>query len=118
MSKLIVVIDGECQFCQFSARVLRKMIARDICYLNQQDVRVAELAKQFPSDVWALESIKLLKGDQVFAKSEALAHLMGDAQIMYQPFRIIFFLPKRVLDRGYDWVARNRYFWNKNCSIT
>ena len=118
MSKLIVVIDGECQFCQFSSRLLRKIIAADMIFLNQNDLKVIELEKQFPSDNWAIESIKLLSDSRVFVKSEAIRLLMREARFVFQPLRIIFILPTTVLNWVYDWVASNRYFWNKACAIT
>ena len=118
MSKLIVVIDGECQFCQFSSRLLRKIIAADMIFLNQNDLKVIELEKQFPSDNWAIESIKLLSDSRVFVKSEAIRLLMREARFVFQPLRIIFILPTKVLNWAYDWVASNRYFWNKACAIT
>jgi predicted DCC family thiol-disulfide oxidoreductase YuxK len=118
MSKLIVVIDGECQFCQFSSRLLRKIIAADMIFLNQNDLQVIELEKQFPSDNWAIESIKLLSDSRVFVKSEAIRLLMREARFVFQPLRIIFILPTTVLNWAYDWVASNRYFWNKACAIT
>jgi len=118
MSKLIVVIDGECQFCQFSSRLLRKIIAADMIFLNQNDLKVIELEKQFPSDNWAIESIKLLSDSRVFVKSEAIRLLMREARFVFQPLRIIFILPTTVLNWAYDWVASNRYFWNKACAIT
>ena len=118
MSSFIVVIDGNCQFCQFSVRILRKIISSDLTILVQHDSGVAALEKQFPSEFWSIDSIKLIKEQKVLIKSEAIAHLMREAKFIYQPLRIFFLLPKSVLDRGYDWVARNRYFWNNTCSIT
>ncbi len=118
MSKLIVVIDGECQFCQFSSRILRKIIASDMVFLNQNDPQVIELEKKFPSDNWAIESIKLLSDSEVFVKSVAIRLLMREARFVFQPLRIIFILPTKVLNWAYDWVASNRYFWNQACSIT
>jgi predicted DCC family thiol-disulfide oxidoreductase YuxK len=117
MSKLIVVIDGECQFCQFSVRVLRKIISSDMIILAQHDADVSALENQFPSEFWSIDSIKLIQKNQVLIKSEAIAHLMREAKFLYQPLRIVFLLPKSLLDFVYDWVASNRYFWNKACSI-
>ena len=87
-------------------------------FLNQNDLQVIELEKQFPSDNWAIESIKLLSDSQVFVKSEAIRLLMREARFVFQPLRLIFILPTSVLNWAYDWVASNRYFWNKACAIT
>lgn len=117
MSKLIVVIDGDCQFCQFSARLLRKMVRQDMTILFQSDPLVTGLEKEIPSSNWAIDSIKLVQGSQVYIKSEAIALIFRDIRFVYQPLRLIFILPKALLDRVYDWVATNRYFWNRACSI-
>jgi len=94
MSSFIVVIDGDCQFCQFSVRILRKIISSDLTILAQHDSGVAALEKQFPSEFWSMDSIKLIKEQRVLIKSEAIAHLMREAKFIYQPLRIFFYYPK------------------------
>ncbi len=85
--------------------------------LFQSDPQVNALEKEIPSSNWAIDSIKLVQGSQVYIKSEAISLIFRDIRFIYQPLRLIFILPKALLDRAYDWVATNRYFWNKACSI-
>jgi predicted DCC family thiol-disulfide oxidoreductase YuxK len=45
---------------------------------------------------------------------------MLHAHWYFQPLRIVFLLPAGLLDKGYDWVAKNRLFWGKSvddCAI-
>ncbi len=53
-------------------------------------------------------------------KSDALSRILVHSHWYFQPLRIVFFLPTRLLDVGYDWVAKNRLFWGKSvddCAI-
>lgn len=67
-----------------------------------------------------IDSIKWVVGKEVYVKSDAIARILVRAHWYFQPLRIVFLLPTRLLDKGYDWVAKNRLFWGKSvddCSI-
>ena len=67
-----------------------------------------------------IDSIKWVVGKEVYVKSDAIARILVRAHWYFQPLRIVFLLPTRLLDKGYDWVAKNRLFWGKSvddCAI-
>ena len=67
-----------------------------------------------------IDSIKWVVGEEVYVKSEAISRILVQAHWYFQPIRIVFLLPTRLLDLGYDWVAKNRLFWGKSvddCAI-
>lgn len=67
-----------------------------------------------------IDSIKWVVGKKVYVKSDAIARILVRAHWYFQPLRILFLLPTRLLDMGYDWVAKNRLFWGKSvddCAI-
>ena len=67
-----------------------------------------------------IDSIKWVEGKEVYVKSDAIARILVRAHWYFQPLRIVFLLPTRLLDMGYDWVAKNRLFWGKSvddCAI-
>ena len=67
-----------------------------------------------------IDSIKWVEEKEVYVKSDAIARILVRAHWYFQPLRIVFLLPTRLLDKGYDWVAKNRLFWGKSvddCAI-
>ena len=117
MSTLRVVIDGECNFCRFASRMLVKMSSLPLDIQFQQ----ADIVKRWEGDLlhplWEVDSIKVLKGPHIYVKSEAISILLKGAKWYFQPMRIIFILPRTFLDRGYDWIAKNRMLWGNTCSL-
>lgn len=73
---------------------------------------------EFPLPV--IDSIKWVVGKEVYMKSDAISRILAFSHWYFQPLRLVFLLPASILDKGYDWVAKNRLFWGKSvddCAI-
>jgi predicted DCC family thiol-disulfide oxidoreductase YuxK len=108
----IVLIDGECRFCRFASKLLKKVVTSDLQIMPETSFHTFPLPD--------IDSIKWVVGNDVYVKSEALSRIMLHAHWYFQPLRIVFLLPAGLLDKGYDWVAKNRLFWGKSvddCAI-
>jgi predicted DCC family thiol-disulfide oxidoreductase YuxK len=114
-----VIIDGNCRFCLGSTKLLRRMLAVQLHVITQFDLEYSDIQNRFNPSDWAVDSIKLIVGDQLLMKSKAIAALMVGAHWYFQPLRIFFLLPKSLLDSLYDFIAKNRYLWGKgnNCEV-
>jgi predicted DCC family thiol-disulfide oxidoreductase YuxK len=67
-----------------------------------------------------IDSIKWVVGTDVYVKSDAIYRILAFSHWYFQPLRLVFLLPASFLDKGYDWVAKNRLFWGKSvddCAI-
>lgn len=117
MKPIQIVIDGDCQFCRFSSKLLVKIINRPLDIQVQGSERTQQWEKGFPHLLWKEDSIKVLEEGEVYIKSTAISYLMRYAKWYVQPIRVLFLLPTNWLDKAYDLVARNRYLWGKACSI-
>lgn len=105
---MLVIIDGECSFCQWASRLLRRLCVNELEIVALSQVK-SEVINQWSMDpLWSIDSIKVISQHQLFIKSEAISVIMKQARWYAQPLRIVFILPVRLLDMGYDWVARNR----------
>jgi len=95
------------------------MLAVQLHVITQYDHEYADIQNRFNPSDWAVDSIKLIVGDQLFMKSKAIATLMVGARWYFQPLRIFFLLPTSLLDALYDFIAKNRYLWGKedNCEV-
>ena len=108
----IVLIDGNCRFCRFSSKLLKRMVAGELPIIPETSFTEFTLPD--------IDSIKWVVGHNVYVKSDALSRILVNAHWYFQPLRIVFLLPTRLLDKGYDWVAKNRLFWGKSvddCAI-
>ena len=114
-----IIIDGDCRFCLGSTNLLRRMLAVPLHVITQYDLEYADFQNRFNPSDWAVDSIKLIEGDKLLMKSQAIAALLVEAHWYFQPLRILFLLPRGLLDVIYDLIARNRYFWGKggNCDV-
>ena len=108
----IVLIDGNCRFCRFSSKLLKRMVAGELPIIPETSFTEFTLPD--------IDSIKWVVGRNVYVKSDALSRILVNAHWYFQPLRVVFFLPASLLDKGYDWVAKNRLFWGKSvddCAI-
>ncbi|MHA8094868.1 thiol-disulfide oxidoreductase DCC family protein [Aquirufa lenticrescens] len=108
----IVLIDGGCRFCRFSSKLLKRMVKGNLPIIPETSFTEFTLPD--------IDSIKWVVGKEVYVKSDAIARILVHAHWYFQPLRIMFLLPTRLLNMGYDWVAKNRLFWGKSvddCAI-
>lgn len=108
----IVLIDGNCRFCRFSSKLLKRMVSGELPIIPETSFTEFTLPD--------IDSIKWVVGHNVYVKSDALSRILVNAHWYFQPLRVVFFLPASLLDKGYDWVAKNRLFWGKSvddCAI-
>lgn len=108
----IVLIDGNCRFCCFASKLLKRMVTGDLPVIPETSFTDFILPD--------IDSIKWIVGHDVYVKSDALSRILVNAHWYFQPLRLFFLLPAGLLDKGYDWVAKNRLFWGKSvddCAI-
>lgn len=117
MISIRIAIDGNCNFCRFSIKLLRSMLVIPMEVQFQGSDKYFLWEKELPSDLWQTDSLKVIVHDEVLVKSAGINYLLRFAKWYFQPFRLIFFLPPTFLDFLYDFVARNRYLWGTTCRI-
>jgi predicted DCC family thiol-disulfide oxidoreductase YuxK len=108
----IVLIDGGCRFCRFSSKLLKRMVVGNLSIIPETAFTEFTLPE--------IDSIKWVVGTDVYVKSDAISRILAFSHWYFQPLRLVFLLPTRFLDKGYDWVAKNRLFWGKSvddCAI-
>ena len=108
----IVLIDGNCRFCRFASKLLKGMVSGHLQIIPETSFTEFTLPD--------IDSIKWVVGREVYVKSDAIARILANSHWYFQPLRVVFLLPSFILDKGYDWVAKNRLFWGKSvddCAI-
>lgn len=108
----IVLFDGVCNLCNgFVQFVVPRDPEGTFRFASlQSDVGTELLAEHgLPTD--ELESIVLVEGDECYVKSDAVVRIAAELDWPYpllSPFR---YVPRRVRDWAYDFVAEHRYQW-------
>jgi len=105
---MLVVIDGDCSFCLWASRWLRRLCKPGLAIVPLAKVSDEVLHEWRFEPNWTVDSIKVISNNQLLIKSAAIAEILQVARWYAQPLRLLFFLPESLLDVGYDWVARNR----------
>lgn len=82
---------------------MQSEIGKEICIKYNIDTNV--LARS----AGGVDSIILIKNDQVFIKSAAVLEIIKDLPIGWRVFRIGIILPKFIRDYLYDLIAKHRY---------
>lgn len=109
--KNIILFDGDCNFCNYWVIFVLKRDKQKVftfASLNSEIGNKLKLEHQIPLTV---DSIVLIKNDQIFIKSQAaleIAKKLGGGWFMMASFKII---PTFIRDIFYDVVAKNRYHW-------
>jgi predicted DCC family thiol-disulfide oxidoreductase YuxK len=110
-SSLIVFIDGECGFCQWASRRLRAISAEELEIYAQSTDLCLSYQVNIPDPRWALATVQVVNEGRLYIKSAAIAQVLKRAKWYVQPLRLLFLLPRVLLDFAYDFIAKRRYFF-------
>ena len=72
---------------------------------------------RIPADT---DSVLLIESNQVYFESDASVEIARMLRFPWKLLRVIKFIPRKVRDKVYRWVAKNRYRWfgkRESCRI-
>ena len=107
----VMLFDGVCGFCSASVRFVAGRSRRDaLSFCPMQSRRGEVVLRKLGLPLAEYETMALVKGGRISVKSEAVLQIAG---LMNSPWplfaALVRWIPKAILDRFYDLVARNRY---------
>ena len=108
----IVIYDGVCNLCNSSVRFLLNIDKKNELYFShlQSDFAKKNLLN-IEMDYLNFDSVVFLKNNKPYVKSRALFEIF---EVVGYPWKIISFLkflPTKISDAIYDFIASNRYKW-------
>lgn len=110
--KPVVLFDGVCNLCNGSVLfIIKRDPQSKLKFSSLQSDYGAEQMKRFNLPPSALNSVLLIKNDQLFQKSNAaleIARMLDGIWPGMYAFKIV---PLFIRDFIYDWIAKNRYRW-------
>jgi predicted DCC family thiol-disulfide oxidoreductase YuxK len=115
----IILFDGVCNLCNGAVRFITENAPADrFEFVSLQSERGIALAgeERAPDD----ETIVLIEYGRRYERSDALLHIALGMRAPWPLAFALILLPRAVRDRGYRWIARNRYRWfgrNDVCAL-
>lgn len=112
-NKKIILFDGVCNLCHASVQFIIKNDKNDVFRFasNQSDIG-QKIILQSKIDLSKTDSIILFDPKNgTFIKSEAAFKIAKELKGLYRNLFYLSFLPKKLTDFGYQFIAKNRYKW-------
>src|SRR5690554_3463488 len=108
----IVLFDGVCNLCNSAVDlIVRNDKKGQIKVGALQDAKTKELLKDYHINQDYLDSIILIRGDEVYYKSRAALEVTKKLSGLWPLLYGFILVPAFIRDPVYDWIARNRYRW-------
>ena len=108
----VIVFDGVCALCsrwvRFLLRFDRKGRYRFAAMQGEQGRRLLEAHGLDPDDPL---SFLLVEGGTAYTDTDAIVRVISGLGGVWRLAGVARWLPKVWRDRGYRWLARNRYRW-------
>ncbi len=120
--KKIILFDGVCNLCNGAVQFVIKRDKRDLFrYAALQSETGQQLTKERKIDTTTIDSIILIEpGVAYFIKSDAALEIAKNLSGAWPLIGVFKWVPGRIRDSIYDWVAKNRYAWfgrRESCMI-
>ncbi len=116
----IILFDGFCNLCNGTVDFLMKHDKKNqfsFVSLQSDEGKLLIRKYQIPMDT---DSVLLIKSNHVYYESEAAVEIAALLNFPWKLASFFKFIPIKIRDRIYRWVAKNRYNWfgkRENCRI-
>jgi predicted DCC family thiol-disulfide oxidoreductase YuxK len=107
---IIVIFDGECNFCNSSVNLLIKLDKNQIFkFASNQSNEGLQLIKEYNLTFASPNTIILISENQSFTKSNAILEIFRLLGGYYKLLLVLKIIPSIIRNFFYDIFARNRY---------
>ncbi len=107
--KTVVLFDGFCHLCDGSVQFLLSVDSHEKLFFAPIQSKTGETIIQDYPRLKQVDSILLYHEGAVFMKSEALFKITSLLPWYWRWLSVGRFIPTRISDFAYDFIARNRY---------
>jgi predicted DCC family thiol-disulfide oxidoreductase YuxK len=108
----IILFDGVCNLCNDAVDFIIKRDRKNhFKFTSLQDNVTQRLLKEYRIKEGYLDSIILIRGNQIFYKSRAALEISKKLSGIWPVLYSFIILPSFLRDPIYDWIANNRYKW-------
>jgi len=115
-SNPIILIDGECSFCNRTLMFILKYDKAELFYFGSQQSKIAQnLLSPFNCKDELLSTIYLIKNGKVYTKSTAIIEISKSLSGYPRYLSLLKIVPKHIRDYCYDLFSKYRFFF---CILT
>lgn len=108
----IILFDGVCNLCNNAVDFVIKRDKKDRFKFGAlQDAASKSILKENKINQDYIDSIILVRGDQIFYKSKAALEIAKNLSGLWPVLVVFNVIPSFIRDPIYDWIARKRYSW-------
>ncbi|MGG0414224.1 thiol-disulfide oxidoreductase DCC family protein [Peribacillus simplex] len=108
----IIMFDGICNLCN---HWIHFVINRDpngtFKFLSLQSELARSIIASHNLNNKQLDSIILINKEQIFTESTAILHILIKLTGPIKTLILLWIIPKLIRDKGYRFIAKNRYRW-------
>lgn len=119
--KVTILYDGECGLCSKAMRFIAEEDSADCFKMRSlQEQEGQSLLKTYGLPTNTLDTMVLIKKGKAYIKSEAVIETGKSLGGIWSLGHMLYIIPKIPLERGYEWVSRNRISFfgkHKACDI-
>ena len=108
----VIFFDGVCNLCNWSVDfVIRRDSGKTFKYASLQSAYARQALAGKAIDLDSMQSIVLLKADQVYTQSDAVLEIARNLRFPWPLFYVFRIVPRFIRDGLYSWISKNRYRW-------
>jgi len=108
----IILFDGVCNLCNNAVDFVIKRDKKDRFKFGAlQDAASKSILKENKINQDYIDSIILVRGDQIFYKSKAALEIAKNLSGLWPVLVVFNVVPSFIRDPIYDWIAHKRYSW-------
>lgn len=121
--KNTILFDSKCNLCSKTVkRVMKFDKNKSFTFISNNSEDGKNIISKNNLNSMTTETIVLFISEEKFLiKSDAAISIAIKLYPLFVIFNILFIIPKRIRDKVYDYIAKNRYKWfgeNESCDIT
>ena len=121
--KNTILFDSKCNLCSKTVKRVMKLDKNKLfTFISNKSEYGKNIISKNNLNSITTETIVLFTTENRFLiKSDAAISIAVKLNPLFLIFNILFIVPKKIRDRVYDYVAKNRYKWfgeNESCDIT
>jgi len=112
----IIFFDYKCKFCNFWINFIIKKDKRKIFYFANTNGNYIKKLTIY-NEIKDLQTVVLYTKNKYYIKSNAIINILINLGGIFKIFKILLFIPKKILDKIYDTISKNRYRININRNV-
>jgi len=121
--KNTILFDSKCNLCSKTVKRVMKLDKNKLfTFISNKSEYGKNIISKNNLNSITTETIVLFTTENKFLiKSDAAISIAVKLNPLFLIFNILFIVPKKIRDRVYDYIAKNRYKWfgeNESCDIT